>query len=102
MKNKLINSASFRSAYEKFYKEMRNYLWDLNTLNILADIEVATYQSFIDVAELEVKLRKLQQIIRPIMEDDEYLEDAFNAFNELAEDAKDAKLYCKLYQVEEV
>ena len=102
MKNSLINSANFRTSYEKFYKEMRNYLWDVATLELLADIEVATYQSFIDLQDLDNKLRRLYQMIRPIAEDDEFLQEAYDNFYDLVQDNKKSNMYCSLYRVEEV
>ena len=102
MKNSPTSSTYFRVAYEKFYSDMRQYLWDLTTLEILADIEVLTYESFIDIEKLRNKMKMLYQCIHDIMKDDEYLEESYNNFNELIEDSKDSDMYFKLYQVEEV
>lgn len=101
-KNSMVNSAEFRVAYEKFYVEMREYLWDLVTLELLADIEVITYQSFIDVADLEKKLSRLYQSIREVAKEDEYLQEAYDRFYQLVEDNKESQMYFSLYQVEEV
>ena len=102
MKNSSTNSAYFRVAYEKFYVEMRDYLWDFDTLKLLADVEVATYNAFIDMKDLEQKLLKLYQRIKPAAQEDEYLQEAYDNFYNMIEDSKDSTIYFKLYQVEEV
>ena len=101
-KKNLLNSAYFRVSYERFYQEMRNYLWDLATLEILADVQETTYQSFIDLHDLQNKLTRLYQFIRPVAEDDEYLQKAYDEFKDVVDENLDAQLYCTLYQVEEV
>ncbi len=98
---KMINTAEFRNAYEKFYTEMRNYLWDFSTLQLLADVEVATYQSFLDLKELKKKLDRLHPVIKEIAEDDEYLKEAYDDFYKLIEDNEESTMYFTLYQVEE-
>lgn len=100
-KKNLLNSAYFRASYERFYQEMRNYLWDLPTLEILADVQEITYQAFIDLLDLHDKLSRLYQCIRETASEDDYLKDAYDSFNDLVEENLDTQLYCTLYQVEE-
>lgn len=98
----MINSSLFRIAYEKFYTEMRNYLWNIPTLELLAAVEVETYQSFVDAKELERKLSKLYMAIKKIADDDEYLKKAYDDFYNLVEDNLESEPYFALYKVEEV
>ena len=97
----MISSTFFMNAYEKFYSEMRNYLWDIRTLELLADVQMTTYQAFVDADELLIKLDKLYQQIKPIAQDDEYLQDAFDEFRKCVEDNKESEAYFTLYRVEE-
>lgn len=98
----MISSSEFRSKYEKFYSEMRNYLWDVPTLELLADVQIAAYQAFVDISDLKQKLVKLYQAIRYILDDDEYLKTSYDEFYQLIEDSLDSSGYYNLYQVEEV
>lgn len=99
MKSTMISSSLFRNGYEKFYTEMRNYLWDVRTLELLADVQIATYQAFVDPKELQDKLEKLYQAIRHIAQDDEYLQKAYDEFHQVIEDNQETQAYFTIYQV---
>ena len=98
----MISSSEFRSKYEKFYQEMRNYLWDIYTLQLLADVQMCAYTTFVDANDLKLKLEKLYMAIRQIAKDDEYLQEAYDDFYNLVEDNLESDYYYNLYQVEEV
>ncbi len=99
--SKMINSSFFMTAYEKFYLEMRNYLWDVATLELLAQVEISAYKAFVDPKELDNNLVRLYQAIRPIAQDDEYLQEAYDEFKKCVEDNLDSQPYFTLYKVEE-
>lgn len=98
---KMTNSLYLMTAYEKFYSEMRNYLWDVYTLELLADVQMATYKAFIDFDELDRALDKLYQSIRPIASEDEYLQETYDEFKQCVKDNREAQAYFTLYRVEE-
>lgn len=97
----MISSTIFMNAYEKFYSEMRNYLWDVQTLEKLADVQIETYKAFIDVDKLEHELSILYNRISSAIEDDEYLKEAYENLKSCIEDSKDSTAYYNLYKLEE-
>ena len=52
-------SIDFQNAYVDLYRLMRNYIWDLDVVEMLADVEVATYDAFIDLEKLNKMYQKL-------------------------------------------
>lgn len=98
----MISSTFFMTAYEKFYNEMRNYLWDIPTLELLADVQMSAYKAFVDTEELIQSLERLYRAIKPIALEDEYLQEAYDEFKKCVEDNKESNAYFTLYRVEEV
>lgn len=107
MKKTLVSSQDFRNLYEKFYNRIRNYLWPLSTLKILADVEVDIYSAFIDYKSLDQHLQKLYPLIKEQIEDDEFLSKAYYELDDMLDEVMknpDADLYryMRLHQVQEV
>ena len=96
----MISSTEFQSAYNWFYEEMRKYIWDLDVVEILAELEVTAYDAFVDREKLLRVLTALEREIREFFEDDQDLKDSFDGLMELAE--SDEKEYVPLFQVNEV
>lgn len=80
-------SEDMQRAYRKFYDEMRNYLWDMETLEKLADLEVVVFDRFIDKEQLEKSIKDIEFAIRSQMneEDSEDLKNAFEKMKETSE-----------------
>ena len=96
----MISSAELQNAYNNFYKEMRKYIWDLDVVEILADLEVTVYDAFVDREKLASVLSNIEREIRDYFEDDEDLENAFTELRELSENEDDQ--YVPLFKVNEV
>ena len=96
-----ISSQDFRNAYEKFYNEFRKYLWPYEVLEVLADIEVNIYSSFIDMDKLRIDFAKLRKSMKDVINDDEFLAKFTNKIQKLLDD-KDAGSYLRLPRVNEV
>jgi len=97
----MTSSQDYRRQYERFYAEMRNYLWTVKTLTILADLEEAIYDAFVDTDRIKNNLKKLESAIKDTMKDDEMLSKAFNELKEINEE-DNGNHYLLLHQVEEV
>lgn len=104
MKTRLTSSQDFRNAYEKFYNRMRNYLWPIETLKVLGEIEVEIYSAFIDHEVLRKNLDKLKTRINSTMKDDKFLTKTFDALDALlteVENSEEITPYLNIQQVSE-
>lgn len=104
MKTQVTSSQDFRNAYEKFYNRMRNYLWPIETLKVLGEIEVEIYSAFIDHELLRKNLDKLKTRINTTMKDDKFLNEAFNTLDTLLTDVENSEEitpYLNIQQVSE-
>ena len=93
----MISTNDIQRAYNDLYVELRKYIWGFEVVKAIADLEVASYTAFPDMAELKSVLSKLKMLIRYDM-DDEELKESFDKFEELIKD--DPEIYLKLNEIE--
>ena len=98
----MIAAAILQSAYNDLYTQLRNYIWDYETVVKIADLEVATYMAFPDIDNIKRAFSKLSVDIKDsdIYSDDEKLQQALDEFDEKLEGAD--QLFYKLEVPQEV
>lgn len=96
----MISSAEVQSAYVDLYSCLRNYIWDFRTVETLAELEVLVYTTFPTMSDIRNKFNQLYTDVRDVCKDDEELDRACNAFQEIIE--TDDIFYSKLNRVNEV
>lgn len=96
----MIASQDFRNIYEKFYDEMRLYLWPYDVLEQLAQVEIDIYSAFIDRDKLKADFYKLQNSIRDVLRDDEDFSKVNQELMDLIED-EDTDAYQTISRVNE-
>ena len=86
----MIQATLLQSLYNKLYKQLRKYIWDFKTVESLADFEIAVYQRFPEINDIEKAFFKLRRDIvnSPIYKDDEDLQYALDGFEKQLEDAE--------------
>jgi len=85
----MISAQIFRNLYVDLYKELRKYLWDIDAVTLIVDLETETHKAFPDVIQLNSILGRLKrQTISTSLEDEE-LSDAFDSFEEALKDVDD-------------
>lgn len=83
----MISTNDLQRCYVKIYKCLMHYIFDFDTVEALADFEIAVYRVFPDMDEISNKLTRLKSQLRYIgLTDDEDLNKAFDKFEELIED----------------
>lgn len=82
------------------YSHLRNYIWGFETVQRLADLEIAVYSSFPDLSQIQSSFRSLYNDIREVLSEDEELAEAVNAFKQLIETIEN-NFYLKLDKVQE-
>ena len=99
------SSVDVQAAYNDLFSNMRNYIWDLDVVELLADVEVDTYDAFIDKEKLQKDYQKLYTTVVDEARNnkDEELEKAADAFKDIIEQAVEDEepAYFELYQVQE-
>lgn len=95
----MLNSSQLKNAYNYLYEQMRKYIWNFDTVKLLAEIEVSCYTAFPNINELKYKCDRLQFAIKPIAQDDEDLQ---KSLDELVELLDSDSIFMKLDSVEEV
>lgn len=66
-----INSQDIQNVYMKFYTFMMQYLWNLDVVKNLANLEIAVFQRFPDKEEMEKAVNALEIQIKDTMKDEE-------------------------------
>ena len=82
-----INSQDIQNAYMKFYAFMMQYLWNLDVVKNLANLEISIFQRFPDKEEMEKRINALELQIKDTMKDEENPEnkDFLESFETLKE-----------------
>lgn len=72
-----------KKGYVKMYEEIRNYIWDFNTVKHLADLEISVFRRFPHLPEVRSNFNQLFSCISRICGEDEYLAEAVENFRAL-------------------
>lgn len=96
----MISSSEFQVAYQNLFKQLRNYIWDVDTVENIADLEVAIYDAFPNRDVMRQKFNRLRCDINYANVDDEELKKAIDSLDSLLQ--ADDTLYVDLYKVQEV
>ncbi len=81
----MITASILQTAYNKLYSEFRNYVWNFDIVELLAELEIKVYQTFPDMDEVKNKFQKLKrQVGFTDAFQDELLKDTFDNFEDIA------------------
>lgn len=95
-------SQDYQTKYDKLYEKMRNYTWDMYTVEQLANLEVEVYNAFVNKSEVMKYINKLRYSVNKVVED--YHDNELKAsIDELADVASnDDSSFLRLYKIQEV
>lgn len=96
----MIGNKELQSKYNDMYIQLRNYIWDFDTVEALADVEIETYTTFPDMKRLRSKFNSIFTDVRDIYLEDEDLKKAVDTFKEFIESDDDS--WARIKQVREV
>ena len=96
----MITQQDLARKYVKLYECVRQYIWPVETVQDLAELEVATYKRFPEIEEIRKKFDVFYRDIQLECLEDEDLNREVKAFKDLIE--SDDKIYSKLIKVNEV
>ncbi len=106
MSKEVITSSDIQVKYEQLYHFLMEFLWEFNTVQALADLEIAVFKRFPDKEEMQRCLRELKLSIsytyNELSEDDEAeFKETFEDLEEAIENYEEESAGCELYQGEE-
>lgn len=96
----MVSCQDVRNCYNDLYKEYRRYIWGIREVAALVDLELASYETCLDVARVKDKLQVLKQLTLTTIQEDDSLKKAIDAFESLLEE--ETMSYSKIYRVTEV
>ena len=88
------------NKYNKLYVQLRNYIWNFNQVEKIADLEIAIYRACPDIHEIRAALSKLYLECVEVIREDEELKSAYDSLKTLADG--DDSIYTMLNKVDEV
>lgn len=85
----MIAAAMIQQAYIDLYRQIRNYIWDYDTVVKLAELEVASYMAFPDIDKVRYALDQLKIELNSsdVYAEDEDLQKAVDDFNDTLDGA---------------
>lgn len=96
----MLDFIDLKTYYIDMYKEIRNYIWDFNTVECLAELEISVYRRFPDLHEIRDKFKRFYSCISNICLDDEDLDNAVTSFKNLINSTNET--YARIMQPQEV
>ena len=97
--NHMLSLTDLKRYYIKLYEEVRNYIWDFNTVKHLADLEISVFRRFPLMSEVRANFNQFQACISRIRQEDEDLDQAAKDFNDLINSTDD--IYSMIIQPKE-
>lgn len=96
----MVTAKQLQNQYIRLYKQLRQYFWPMDIVKTIVDLEIAVYQTFPPIAEIQRLLTLLRfSVNRAVIVPSEELTIAFDEFDELLSESDG--IYAKLYQVQE-
>lgn len=70
-KREIITVKDIQGAYLQFYPCIMQYLWDMKTVQCLANLEISIYKAFPDKEEMQKYVNELESYIRDTYNNEE-------------------------------
>lgn len=97
----MICSSELQNAYIKLYDALRQYIWDIQEVRLIADLEVSIYDTFPDLDKIYLNLSKLDRQTKDAQDEDDNLKSCFQDLYDIL-NSEDSELYAKIPMVTEV
>jgi len=95
----MISLQDLKRNYVKLYSEIKNYIWPFDTVEDLANLEIACFNRFPDIDEIRNLFRKLRSDMFSEIHEYDELKEAVENFQEFID--ADEQIYSQLTSVTE-
>lgn len=96
----MISSTDIQNSYIKLYSALRQYIWDIGTVQQIAALETSVYDVFPSIADIQSNLQKLRSMVSPVLKEDEALRECLDDMQTILDQAD--SIYARLDHVQEV
>jgi len=90
-----VSAQIFRNHYIDLYSHLRKYLWDIETVEIIADLEIETHKTFPDINLISTLTNRLKYYIMSTMSEDEELQEVFTALEQALEEQNEFVVFLR-------
>lgn len=87
----MTSSAIIQNKYISLYKLLRNYLWNFQTVEDIAELEMECFRALPDVDRIKMKLNAVSNAAIYVIRDDDKLKECLDSFYELLHDSSVCK-----------
>lgn len=87
----MTSSVIIQNKYISLYKLLRNYLWNFQTVEDIAELEMECFRALPDVDRIKMKLNAVSNAAIYVTRDDDKLKECLDSFYELLEDSSVCK-----------
>lgn len=100
MSIELTETNQLKTAYNRMYAILSDYIWDYDVVEALVDVELETYKVFPDIESLRSKIRSLRMRVRQVADAESRIMDAIDTFSDAVDDIEE--VYAKIVYPKEV
>lgn len=87
----MTSSVIIQNKYISLYKLLRNYLWNFQTVEDIAELEMECFRALPDVDRIKMKLNAVSNAAIYVIRDDNKLKECLDSFYELLNDSSVCK-----------
>lgn len=87
----MTSSVIIQNKYISLYKLLRNYLWNFQTVEDIAELEMECFRALPDVDRIKMKLNAVSNAAIYVIRDDDELKECLDSFYELLNDSSVCK-----------
>lgn len=87
----MTSSVIIQNKYISLYKLLRNYLWNFQTVEDIAELEMECFRALPDVDRIKTKLNAVSNAAIYVIRDDDKLKECLDSFYELLNDSSVCK-----------
>lgn len=96
----MIRGTEIHNAYIHLYKYLRKYVWDIDAVCAIAEVEIASHRALPSLSEVAKSLQSLKVFLIDLFQEDEELLKAFTEFKALLLDGRE--VYSKLVKFSKI
>lgn len=90
----MVTSKQIQNLYTKLYPCLREYIWPMDNVVDIAELEIAVFDRFPDLDNIKNRFRKIEYMCKPLINDDEDLKLKLDKFNNFLDNSN--TIYAKL------
>lgn len=91
----MIPAKEIQNKYVRLYTNLRNYIWPIDVITYIADLELAVYKTFPDMYAIRRSFFNIKQECIHLFKDDEDLQKSIEEFEDLLNNTEE-DFYAKL------